>query len=386
MAYLNAIIKTIKQIHDSDKATRDRYNYYRNSGLSLHMIKKAMGAEQNQWKYINNALRSGVDKGKIIKTGGKYRVVVIKKKSRKLRKCKYGRDRRTGKCRKKSKSPKRRSRKPRRKASRKRSRKKNKFRMKRRRDPDKPTREKKTRTMSYGACRIPLFDKKRPPDDRTHMILPFDSNKRTETCAQYIIHAHGCSSKLVFKTRINSEIMNNINVITYAPMGQLLKESCARQWHNYLVRRRPQFDAGVGKPPQDEVCRPYRNYSAYTPPPKEIIISGDSGGQFHSGVLDITDCCNRPHQRGPDINIQAPIVMSLESKSYRLSTILKRIKDYNRLHYNSHLTNIFVHLLTCLGDDVCTGNDGCVKHCTCYELSGDQLAMYGHCQTCLNKQ
>ena len=100
MAYLNAIIKTIKQIQDSDEDTRDRYNYHR--GLSLHMIKKLMGADQSQWGYINNALKSGVNKGKLIKSGGKYRVAVTKKKSRKLRKCKYGRDRSTGKCRKKS--------------------------------------------------------------------------------------------------------------------------------------------------------------------------------------------------------------------------------------------------------------------------------------------
>ena len=98
MAYLNAITKTIKQIQDSDEDTRDRYNYHR--GLSLHMIKKLMGADHSQWGYINNALKSGVNKGKLIKTGGKYRVAVTKKKSRKLRKCKYGRDRTTGKCRK----------------------------------------------------------------------------------------------------------------------------------------------------------------------------------------------------------------------------------------------------------------------------------------------
>lgn len=100
MAYLNSITKIIKQIQDSDEKTRNRYNYHR--GLSLHMIKKLMGADHSQWGYINNALKSGVDKGKLIKTGGKYRVAVTKKKSRKLRKCKYGRDRSTGKCRKKS--------------------------------------------------------------------------------------------------------------------------------------------------------------------------------------------------------------------------------------------------------------------------------------------
>ena len=53
MAYLNAITKTIKQIQDSDEDTRDRYNYHR--GLSLHMIKKLMGADHSQWGYINNA-------------------------------------------------------------------------------------------------------------------------------------------------------------------------------------------------------------------------------------------------------------------------------------------------------------------------------------------
>ena len=120
MAYLNAITKTIKQIQDSDEDTRDRYNYHR--GLSLHMIKKLMGADHSQWGYINNALKSGVNKGKLIKTGGKYRVAVTKKKSRKLRKCKYGRDRTTGKCRKR-RSAKRKTSRKRRSAKRKTSRK-----------------------------------------------------------------------------------------------------------------------------------------------------------------------------------------------------------------------------------------------------------------------
>ena len=120
MAYLNAITKTIKQIQDSDEDTRDRYNYHR--GLSLHMIKKLMGADHSQWGYINNALKSGVNKGKLIKTGGKYRVAATKKKSRKLRKCKYGRDRTTGKCRKR-RSVKRKTSRKRRSAKRKTSRK-----------------------------------------------------------------------------------------------------------------------------------------------------------------------------------------------------------------------------------------------------------------------
>ena len=102
MSYLNRITNAIIKIRDSDRATRDKYNYSRNHGLSLQMIKKVMGAYQVTWVYINRALREGVEKGKLIKTGGKYKVAVIKKKSRKLRKCKYGRDTATGKCRKKS--------------------------------------------------------------------------------------------------------------------------------------------------------------------------------------------------------------------------------------------------------------------------------------------
>ena len=123
MSYLTKITNIIKKIRDSDKSTRDKYNYSHNSGLSLQAIKKYMydtyrGAAPNQWVYINRALRKGVEKGTLIKTGGKYKVAVIKKKSRKLRKCKYGRDPSTGKCRKKS-----------RKSSRKSSRKKLKFKM-----------------------------------------------------------------------------------------------------------------------------------------------------------------------------------------------------------------------------------------------------------------
>jgi len=118
MAYLNAITKTIKQIQDSDEDTRDRYNYHR--GLSLHMIKKLMGADHSQWGYINNALKSGVNKGKLIKTGGKYRVAVTKKKSRKLRKCKYGKSRSVKrKTSRKSRSVKRKTSRKRRSAKRK---------------------------------------------------------------------------------------------------------------------------------------------------------------------------------------------------------------------------------------------------------------------------
>ena len=38
------------------------------------MIKKILGADESQWRYIRNALEKGVDQKEIIKTGGKYRV------------------------------------------------------------------------------------------------------------------------------------------------------------------------------------------------------------------------------------------------------------------------------------------------------------------------
>jgi len=163
--------------------------------------------------------------------------------------------------------------------------------------------------------------------------------------------------------------MENINVITYAPMGQSLEETCARTWHNYLVRHRPQFINpvfGDKTPPQPSrgspECRPWAEFSADIPP-SEIHVAGDDRGQFKSGVLDITECCNRPSQRasyneyGPK-GIQAPIVMKIKpSEVYRLSDILKRIKAYNDLYYPG-LKNIFVHLLTCMDDaSNCSGGN-----------------------------
>jgi hypothetical protein len=163
--------------------------------------------------------------------------------------------------------------------------------------------------------------------------------------------------------------MENINVITYAPMGQSLEETCARTWHNYLVRHRPQFinpDFPSKTPPQPShespKCRPWAEFSADIPP-SEIIVVGDDYGQFKSGVLDITDCCNRRSQRasyneyGPK-GIQAPIVMQIEpGEAYFLSKILKRIKAYNA-KYHPGLKNIFVHLLTCMDDaSECSGGN-----------------------------
>ena len=43
------------------------------NGSTLPAIKKALNAEQKQWKFINAALKSGVEEGKFIKNGGKYK-------------------------------------------------------------------------------------------------------------------------------------------------------------------------------------------------------------------------------------------------------------------------------------------------------------------------
>jgi len=268
------------------------------------------------------------------------------------------------------------SKKPRRKASRKTNRKKfrvgHKNQRPRRNDGRKHTSGKPRRFITsriqelrYGKCRIPRWGKQLG----TQMISPLDdSMQRVETCAQYIIHAHGCHTKIT-KKQVLREDLKNIKVITYAPVGESLHETCARKWHDYLVRRRPQFINPVFSsktPPQPSrelpECRPWIEFSADIPR-SEIIVEGDDYGQFKSGVLDITDCCNRHSQRasyneyGPK-GIQAPIVMRIKpGKVYRLSEILKQIKAYNDTYYPG-LKNIFVHLLTCMVDaSKCSGGN-----------------------------
>ena len=266
--------------------------------------------------------------------------------------------------RKASRKPRRKaSRKPRRKTSRKTSRKK--FRTGKRKHEGNDGRSAKTQKQEliYGKCRIPRWGKHLG----TQMISPLgDSMRRVETCAQYIIHAHGCHTRITNR-QVHQNNMENIEVITYAPMGQSLGETCARTWHNYLVRRRPQFINPVfpnKKPPRSSNCRPWVEFSADYPR-SEIRVAGDESGQFKSGVLDITDCCNRPSQRraydaerrGLPAHIEAPIVMPIEpGKVYRLSDILKSIKAYNDENY-PRLKNIFVHLLTCM-DDASNCSDG----------------------------
>jgi len=274
--------------------------------------------------------------------------------------------------RKASRNPRRKasrktSKKPRRKASRKTNRKKFRVGYKnqrprrnvgRKHTSKKPRRfiTSRIQELRYGKCRIPRWGKQLG----TQMISPLgDSMQRVETCAQYIIHAHGCHTKITNR-QVHQNNMENIKVITYAQMGQSLGETCARTWHNYLVRRRPQFINPAfpnKKPPRSSNCRPWEEFSADFPP-SEILVAGDDSEQFNSGVLDITDCCNRPSQRrahdakrrGLPAHIEAPIVMRIKpGKVYRLSDILKSIKAYNDSYYPG-LKNIFVHLLTCMVD------------------------------------
>ena len=70
--WLEIVIKTLVEIRQSDERTKEYYRY--DNGISLHMIKKILGADESQWRYIRNALEKGVDQKEIIKTGGKYRV------------------------------------------------------------------------------------------------------------------------------------------------------------------------------------------------------------------------------------------------------------------------------------------------------------------------
>ena len=300
------------------------------------------------------------------KTSRKPRRKTSRKTSRKPRR-KASRKTSRKASRKTSRKPRRKaSRKPRRKASRKTSRKKFRTEKKRKREAGNDGGSAKTRRqeLKYGKCRIPRWGKQLG----TQMISPLgDSMQRVETCAQYIIHAHGCHTKMTNR-QVHQNNMENIKVITYAQMGQSLGETCARTWHNYLVRRRPQFINPAfpnKKPPRyprvSSNCRPWVEFSADYPP-SEILVAGDDSEQFKSGVLDITECCNRPSQRASyrkfgSRGIQAPIVMKIKPREeYRLSDILKSIKAYNDEHY-PRLKNIFVHLLTCM-DDASNCSDG----------------------------
>ena len=70
--WLEIVIKTLVEIRQSDEKTKEYYRY--DNGISLHMIKKILGADKTQWRYIRNALEKGIDQNKIIKTRERYRV------------------------------------------------------------------------------------------------------------------------------------------------------------------------------------------------------------------------------------------------------------------------------------------------------------------------
>merc|ERR1712166_563925 len=75
-------------------------------GSSLPAIKKALGADPKQWRFINAALKSGVAKGDFTKNGGKYKVV--KKAAPKKKKPKK---KKAVKKKKKAKKPKKKAKK-----------------------------------------------------------------------------------------------------------------------------------------------------------------------------------------------------------------------------------------------------------------------------------
>ena len=56
------------------------------TGSSLPAIKKALGATQDQWRYINAALKKGVEAGFFVKNGGKYKLSAEAKKAPKKKK------------------------------------------------------------------------------------------------------------------------------------------------------------------------------------------------------------------------------------------------------------------------------------------------------------
>ena len=56
------------------------------TGSSLPAIKKALGATQDQWRFINAALKKGVEAGFFVKNGGKYKLSAEAKKAPKKKK------------------------------------------------------------------------------------------------------------------------------------------------------------------------------------------------------------------------------------------------------------------------------------------------------------
>ena len=76
------------------------------TGSSLPAIKKALGATQDQWRYINAALRKGVEAGFFVKNGGKYKLSAEAKKPPKKKKPKKKKAAKKKKPKKKAKKKK----------------------------------------------------------------------------------------------------------------------------------------------------------------------------------------------------------------------------------------------------------------------------------------
>ena len=92
------------------------------TGSSLPAIKKALGATQDQWRYINAALRKGVEAGFFVKNGGKYKLSAEAKKApkkKKPKKKKAAKKKKPKKKAKKKKKPKKKAKKKTKKAKKK---------------------------------------------------------------------------------------------------------------------------------------------------------------------------------------------------------------------------------------------------------------------------
>ena len=108
------------------------------TGSSLPAIKKALGATQDQWRYINAALRKGVEAGFFVKNGGKYKLSAEAKKAPKKKKPKKKKAAKKKKPKKKAKKKK-----PKKKAKKKTKKAKKKTKKKTKKDKKKKSKKSK---------------------------------------------------------------------------------------------------------------------------------------------------------------------------------------------------------------------------------------------------
>ena len=301
MAYLNAITKTIKQIQDSDEKTRDRYNYHR--GLSLHMIKKLMGADHSQWAYINNALKSGVNKGKLIKTGGKYRVAATKKKSRKLRKCKYGRDRTTGKCRKRRSVKRKTSRKRRsvkRKTSRKRRSVKRKTSRKRRSVKRKTSRKRRSVKRKTSRKRRSVKRKtsrKRRSTKRKGKKLKFRITSSERAEIEQIEDKKNARCSICLEPLLDGKKVSNEDIVGCVGASEIPGWTCCSKtkktgcknsyWHKKCIETWVKHQERQDIPPSCPICRaekPKKKVCCTTDRKVRLQLAGAAGRRVRHAI------------------------------------------------------------------------------------------------------